>query len=467
MFTGTLYTTQASAANMLCAKKSVLLGWEQGLGKTVISIAAVEKLLELEYIKSVLVIAPSHLTYQWEDKINEFSTSNSKVITAKDKSGREYVLDERIPYTITSYALFRRDYEKIKERNWDCIICDEAQEFKNNKSKTAKLIKKLNVEINPSYRWALTGTAISNKLEELYSIFYWVDSGFLPSWPQFEKAHIVRNHYTNQIENYKNLEELSKHLKKKMHRRTQEDLKGQLPELVEQTLYLDKTKDYKEKENALLNALTEYAERVREIILTDGDLFRVPRDSNVSRAFHGVRGNTAFACKRDHCVRLVTELLEENDKNRVVVFSFYKEPLYDLKDIFQEKAVLYTGDHGDKEKAAAIHSFKECKERVLLSSDAGSTGLDLPFANYVIHLDIPFSHGKLDQRNKRITRVGSSFKTSTVIYLLLRNSLEQFFFDIVKKKKDLADATYYGDHDKVKIKTISLRKYLDEARRSD
>lgn len=455
MFLGDLYDIQKPAANFLCVKERAILSWEQGTGKTVIAIAAAEKLRELNKASKVLVIAPSHICWQWADKIGEFSDESFSVVESKKRSTRTYGAD--VPWTITSYALFRKDFETIFTKPWDIIICDEAQEFKNNKSKTAKLLKELNREVNPAYKWALTGTVISNKLEELYSIMYWVDKRFFPAWPEFEKRHIVRHPTTNQILKYKNLTTVAESLPKRMDRKTQKDLAGQMPKLVEQFIYLEKDKELRNAEHILADALRD----------SRPDNILTSFDPDISRALHGVRQALVSEKKQEEAVRLVEKVLTENFSNRIVIFSYYKEPLYQLRTRITNETTffsfLYTGDQTSDQKRDAVKAFKE-SQSVLLSSNAGKAGLDLPFANYIIHLDIPFSWEVLDQRNKRITRASSEFDTAKAIYLVVKHSIEEYYYQLVKQKGKLADAIYSVSDDQIVMRPQSLIGFLNESR---
>lgn len=455
MFLGELYKGQKTGAEFLCAKETALLAYEQGTGKTIISLAAAEKLRSMGLITNCLVITLSSITWQWQDKVKEFTDSSVSTVSARDTDSRLYGQDTF--YTITSYPLFRRDFETISEKNWDLIICDEAQEFKNNKSKTAKLIKQLNTKNKGRYRWALTGTVISNHLEELYSIMYWVDKKFLPPWPTFEKRHIVRNTRTNQIVRYQGLSELSPYLKKRMQRKNHSDIPG-MPELLPPRLfYTEKSDDLKEAEINLLQHLNRLADDFE--LDSSGAPKGVPHDSEVSRAFHKVRQNLTPDSKLLDADRFIKATLEENDHNRVVVFSFFKEPLRRLAEALgSTESFLFTGDQDSEAKHRAVENFRR-QSSVLLCSNAGSTGLDLPFANHLIHLDVPFSWGILDQRTKRITRASSQWSSVTVNFFVVKNSLEEYYYENTLRKGALAEATYQGHIDELTVKSQSLRSF--------
>lgn len=460
MFVGKLYKPQIPAAEKLVNRRKFLLAWEQGTGKTVIAIAAIAKLFELSKARTALVVAPTSIAWQWQDKIHELTTLKAGLVEANKKKLRadyEKTLTQMTDgVLVVPYSLFRRDFTKLKKIKWDIVIADEAQEFSNNATQTAKKIKAFNQIVNPTYRWALTGTSISNKLEELYSIMYWVDRNFLPPWPVFETRHIVRNEF-GAIYKYQNLKALNEYLQVRMDRKTHADMAGQMPELLEVIHKIEHTKDYIEAEQNLLVILDDFVDSIT--FDSEGNP-KLPGSSKVRKAYHKAAAALISDTKLKAAERLTDQILEENPSNRVVIFCKYKDPLYNLGWELRGKATYFTGDQPLVQRRHNIEQFRSGQCRVLLASNAGSTGLDLPFANYIIHLDVSPSHSLDDQRNKRITRATSVHRTAVAYYLVVENSLEEFIMLTVKRKGRLAKAVQEGTEDEVVIRPTSLRKYL-------
>ena len=86
---------------------------------------------------------------------------------------------------ITSYSLARKDIKLLEMFDWQRIVLDEAQNIKNPKSAQTKAIFKLNA----SSRLALTGTPVENRLMDLWSIFNFLNPGYLGTQTQFRKAY--------------------------------------------------------------------------------------------------------------------------------------------------------------------------------------------------------------------------------------------------------------------------------------
>lgn len=457
MFKGKLYSEQISGAEFLANKKKSLLAWEQGTGKTVISIATSDKLAELDKAAKVLVLCPTSFSWQWVDEIEEFTTMRPVWVTAKNKESRAYeVKDNEI--WVVGWHLFRNDYKKIKDVEWDIVVADEAQEFASPRSKTRKLMLALNRQVDPTYRWALTGTAINRKLEDLHSIMYWVDKEFLPPWPKFEEQHIVRNDFGT-ITDYKNLKALHKHLPHRVSVKTHKDMEGKLPKILPKVVRLPKSKEYKEIETRFLELAEDYVDQIK--VDGQGNLITPRRSKELGDVWQDLRRGLAGP-KLDFAAKEARDVLGENPNNRYVLFSFYKDPLYEMESIFQEMEVpcwKFTGDESQEEKRANVHSFRD-DGGVLLASDAGHKGLNLPFANYLAHLDVPFSFGRLDQRNKRITRRSSTFGSVVVTYILIEDSMEEYYMQLVKNQEDLHNAVFHGSADEVAAKEYSLRQFL-------
>ena len=110
-------------------------------------------------------------------------------------------------------------------------------------------------------------------------------------------------------------------------------------------------------------------------------------------------------------------------------------------------AVPYTGEMNALKKEDAKVKFQTRPHiRVLVSSDAGGYGVDLPQANLLINYDQPWSAGLAVQRNGRIIRASSSWETVTVQDILIKNSIEQRQHDMLRQKNTIAGAILDGEN---------------------
>ena len=164
-----------------------ILADDMGLGKTLQALAVVQKAKEEDGPMPVLVICPTTVVFNWESEIQKFAPTLTTLKLAGVERKQFFKEIPNYDVVITSYALVRRDINKLKEYNFRYVILDESQNIKNAMSQTAQAVKK----IQASHKLALSGTPIENKLEELWSVFDFLMPGFLFSMAEFNSRYQV------------------------------------------------------------------------------------------------------------------------------------------------------------------------------------------------------------------------------------------------------------------------------------
>lgn len=493
MFKGTLKPYQVDAVAKMVAQKRILVAYEMGLGKTPMTIAAIEELKP----KLTLVLCLASLKFQWEKEIKKFSDKSPLVIdgtVAKRHKLYEQVFEH--DYIIMNYEQVVNDWEIIKQINFDAIVCDEATAIKGFRAKRAKKVKDLAKKID--IKFALTGTPIENgKPEEIFSIMQFVDSTVLGRFDIFDKTFIIRNYFGG-VERYRNLPTLHTVLAKNSVRKSQkdEDVKPYLPEAVYREpllIPLDKASLslYRYIATDLINLLTEASElfgknfnlashygqsfdpgdpanQMRGEIMSRIGALRmlcsspqVLLDSYENFQAHTGKGSAYIHSlgellhtvsktpKLDATVTYLTDHLDIDNTYKAVVFTSYLRSVDVLVDRLNAKgfnAVAYTGEMNAVKKEEAKVKFQTNPEiRVLVSSDAGGYGVDLPQANLLLNYDQPWSAGLAVQRNGRINRTSSEWPTITIQDILIKDSIEQRQYDMLQQKKSVANAVLDGE----------------------
>ena len=491
-FNGILKPYQVEAVDRMVFRKKMLVAYEMGLGKTCMTIAAVEKLKDDGAItKPVLVIALSSLKYQWQKEINKFSNATTTVIDGS-KTSRVKSWEESTNYLICNYETIVADWELIKDYEWGAVICDEATAIKGFRSKRSKAVKKLASKV--PIRFALTGTPIENgRPEEVYSIMQFVDDTLLGRFDLFDQTFIVRNHFGG-VQRYRNLNVFHEKMKQASVRKIQTDLDvaPYLPDTIYRdpiTIALDKKTAslYNFIADELSNELIEAqqllgasfslfahygheskpgspADMMRGSIMSKITALRMLCDhpqllENSAKLFDEQQGNgSAYASslkargllegviksqKLQELKAYVTDHLDTDPDAKVVVFTSWVGM---LELIHAELGgTLYTGNMNAKEKEASKEKFltdPDC--RVFISSDAGGYGVDLPNANLLVNYDLPWSAGLAVQRNGRIKRASSRWPSITIQDIIVGNSIEERQHDMLQQKNAVADAVMDG-----------------------
>ena len=490
MFKGILKPYQPEAVDKMVNRKQMLVAYEMGLGKTCMTIAAIEK---LNLSEPVLVVALSSLKYQWQKEIEKFSDKTSIVIDGtKPQRIKQYEECLTYNYVITNYESVVNDWDLIKELNFSAIICDEATAIKGFRSKRTKAIKKLAEGV--SIRFALTGTPIENgRPEELYSIMQFVDPKLLGRFDLFDQTFIVRNHFGG-VQRYRNLPIFHEKMKTASVRKVQTD--PDVAPYLPDTIHLDPIKlSLDKKTSTLYNFIADelsqelyeaqqllgvnfsliahyghdskpgsQADMLRGSIMSKITALRMlcdhpdlllesaakfeKQDGDGSAYVYGLKDRDLLVDinkqpKLDILKNYVLDHLETDPEAKVVIFTSYVGMLPKIKEVVG--GTLYTGSMNSKEKEASKIKFltdPEC--RVFISSDAGGYGVDLPVANLLVNYDLPWSAGLAVQRNGRIKRASSRWPSIIIQDLVVANSIEERQHEMLQQKNAVADAVMDG-----------------------
>lgn len=470
----------------------VLLGLVMGAGKTVTTIAAIERLFESGDVDRCLVVVPASLKYQWKREIEKFTDSRVALIDgtpkAREKAWRSAISTR---YVIVNPESLMKDQDFLKTTPCQAIVVDEATMLKSRVSKRSKMIKKIAKPI--LYRYALTGQPIENRPEELYSIMEFVDPTVLGNFTAFDRTFIVRDHFGKPTR-YRNLKTLHESMQTCMIRKTREDIADQLPKIINQVIpvaFDNRGADlYRIIANDLLHQLQQVMNKhggsfnlwkhyndpasndaqgeimarltVLRMLCDNPELIRLsaqyyadPSKPKQGSAYaHTIMTEVlptpiTASPKMDAVVEYITDVLSEDPNNKVVLFSFFKENLRLIQKATSgiTQSVMFMGGMSAEERDTSKQKFStDPSTRLFLSSDAGGYGVDLPMANYLISYDLPWSSGKLEQREARIIRLSSQFPHVTIATFVMKGSIEERQYEMLQQKRSINEAFVDGKH---------------------
>ncbi len=452
-----LYGYQEEGVLHLAFGRRALLADDMGLGKTVQAIAATALLKQLRDIQHVLIVCPASLKHQWAREIRRFTSLSVQVIEGNPIQRRNLYRDLQF-FNIINYELVRFDEEEIIRREFDLVILDEAQRIKNWRTKTADKVKRL----RSPYAFVLTGTPLENRLDELYSIFQFIDPTILgPLW-RFNNRYYEterRSSGSYKVLGYKNLDELRRRIAPNVLRRVREEVLLDLPERIESNFFVEMTGPqwaaYEEYEQRVAKLMAQARRRPltpeqHQILL--GCLVKMRLICN-ALALHDPEIKPQDHEKTAPKLRELREILGEqvaSNGRKAILFSQWSKMLALTEPMLERLGlgwVKLTGAVPTKKRGALIEQFfEDPKCKVFLSTDAGGVGLNLQAASMVINLDLPWNPAVLDQRIARAHRHGQRHVVN-VINLIAKGTIEERMLDTLAAKRAVFEAAFNEDSD--------------------
>jgi superfamily II DNA or RNA helicase len=440
-----LFPYQLAGVQHLAANGRAMLADDMGLGKTVQALAACEVLRRRGEATRVLVVTSATLKHQWAREIERYTGASASVIGGAAAARRE-ALESDTPYKVLNYELTWRELQTLQTLEADVLILDEAQRAKNFRTRTATTLR----AIPSRFLFVLTGTPVENRLDDLYALLQLVDPDVLgPLW-RFNLDFHAQN-ARGRVEGYRNLGALRQRTAPWVLRRRKEEVLSQLPPLVEQTRYTGMTEaqvqlegGYRAEAAQLLSIAERRPLSKEEMQAAMGLLLKARQACNAVELCD--REREPGSPKLDEFESLVGEIVAQGPA-KILVFSEWTEMLKLAARRLDGLKVGWTMLHGGvntERRPALIERFKTDPDlRVLLSTDAGGTGLNLQVASYVIHLDLPWNPGRLDQRTARAHRLGQT-RGVVVTYLCAEGGIERAIERVLGQKREMRGAALDG-----------------------
>ena len=427
---------------------------DMGLGKTLQTIARlVQERADGVAPEPTLLVVPTSVIGNWQKEVQKFAPH----LSVQVHHGPERTQDAAAfmaqtagqALVITSYALVRRDQALFAARDWHRVVLDEAQNIKNPAAAQTKAILKLRTR----HRLALTGTPVENRLTDLWSIFNFLNPGYLDTQARFRKRFelpVQRDRDPVQTTTLKRLVEpfILRRLK------SDKAIIHDLPDKLEAIQYCNLSKE----QAALYETVVREVER--ELEAKDGiarqglmlsTLMKLKQICNHPAQF--LHDGSPFTAERSHKVQRLQEMLEEAMAagDSVLIFSQFTEVAAELERLLRQEWHYPThylhGGTPRTRREAMIAAFQDPEAEpaiFVLSLKAGGVGITLTKANHVFHFDRWWNPAVEDQASDRAFRIGQE-KTVFVHKFVTLGTLEERISDMIEEKKALAGAIVGND----------------------
>ena len=428
-----------------------ILADDMGLGKTLQILTFL--LSEKEDGRSgdqirTLIVTPASLVYNWQKEILTFTPALSCKIIAGTAAARKELLnsdgENDADIWITSYDLLKRDIADYENLVFANQVIDEAQYIKNHGTQASKSVRL----VNSSFRMALTGTPIENRLSELWSIFDFLMPGFLLGYQGFRET------YEEAIMRSDDSDDTANRLRTLVHpfilRRLKKDVLAELPDKIEKTVtvrlegeqrklydaYAQRLRMYLAKQNP-----EEFRQNKLEILK---ELTRLRQLCCGPELFlENYHGENA---KLEACMELVRQAIENGHK--LLVFSQFTSVLDEVEKALKKEKIAdfrIDGSVPKEKRMQMVEAFDTNDVPVFcISLKAGGTGLNLTAADIVIHFDPWWNVAAQNQATDRAHRIGQE-NTVTVYELIAEHTIEEQIQKLQHSKQDLAEEILSGE----------------------
>ncbi|WP_461479676.1 DEAD/DEAH box helicase [Paenibacillus sp. PvR148] len=459
-FRGTLRPYQVEGISWLMFLRECGLGGcladDMGLGKTIQMITYLLLLREKHLTEGTadpspsLLICPTSVLGNWQKELQRFAPDLRVHLhygpgRAKGETFAESCRD--CDLVLTTYTLAHLDETELASMHWESICLDEAQNIKNAYTKQAASIRKL----TGRHRIALTGTPIENRLTELWSIFDFLNPGYLGTLRDFTQRYVGAIERTQDPELIAKVQRL---IRPFLLRRLKKDpsIQLDLPEKYEYKTYISLTTEQ----------ATLYETYIRDMFERIDTMSPMERRGMILAALTKLKqicNHPALLTKEspqspwrgrsnkvERLLEMVQELRQEGDK--CLIFTQFVESGLLLQRVFGEelggKIPFLHGGSSKAERDRMIETFQNEAQTdttdsgiFLLSLKAGGTGLNLTAANHVFHFDRWWNPAVENQATDRAFRIGQTRHVQVHKFVTL-GTLEERIDEMIDKKMGLS-----------------------------
>jgi superfamily II DNA or RNA helicase len=403
-----------------------LLADDMGLGKTLQALCAVRG--------RTLVVAPTSVLHNWANEIRRFRPGLRYAIY----HGAQRQLAAAADVTLTTYAILRLDAEELGRETWDTVVLDEAQTIKNPDSQVAQAAYRLQAR----FRVALSGTPVENRLDELWSQFYFLNPGLLGGRQQFQERY-ARPIAAGQAGAAARLRE---RLRPFVLRRRKQEVAAELPPRTDVVLHCVLSEAERQVYDAIRAATREQV------------VARLAAGGSVLEALEALLRLRQACChaglvpgqeaETSSKVVLLLETLEQvvAEGHKALVFSQWTSLLDRVEPPLRAAGIDFVRlDGATRDRAGVVRRFQDAAGPpvLLISLRAGGLGLNLTAADHVFLLDPWWNPAVEDQAADRTHRLGQD-RPVLVYHLVAEDTVEERILALQAHKRALSDAALEG-----------------------
>lgn len=501
---------QADGVARSYLQRDQLVTWDTGMGKTHHALALTALLFEDDLIDHCLVVCEKNKFGEWTE---DFATYTKLVTTRYYGPKRKAILDDLPQVMIGVYETIRNDAASKADGKQRAlvsgpltqalvgkrvlVIYDEMSKLKNRSSGIYRHHEHMLTAISRGHtdglrRVGLTATPIERDPENAFNIFRLLWPGFM-TVSQFEEEHVKGRDIYDRPYGFKNIGDADhsepwvipfskkvEHLLQIKHK-TDPDVIDQFPKQVEEFTYVEQHQREEEFYNAVQDLIREEADSVFAEMAGFGLLRQIAchphsvlhSQGEMARKVVEIVGEEGI---RDIPCNKLERLVEYLDHvvagqgAQAVVFTFYGQSVLPiLRERLEAEGYKVSINHGQmttSQRDESKRAFKEGETDIFLTSDAGSRGLNLPNASYVINYELPLTHANYIQRINRIHRIDSTHESVTCQSFITAYTAEEGVVRLNEQRNTWADLLLDDEDDMGERMTAEDRRAIIKLARS-
>ena len=426
--------------------QGALLADDMGLGKTLQTIACIENLFaSCSQPTPALVVVTTSLLGNWLAEFKRFAPARNVVIlhgSDRDKL-RNVIRPEDV--ILTTYSTLARDLAWHLRQEYLVAVIDEASLIRNPDTDHSKAVAKLNA----ANRIALTGTPVENSARDLWSIFRFIQPGWLGTRSHFKER------YETPISSPETAPRAAALLRLKASpfvlRRTKSEVAPELPSKILIDEFCELSKDQLATYRDLLAAGRKRIDEIRDSgqegaarMQTLTTLLRLRQTCCDLALLDSAKLRELPIPRRSAKLERLLNIAEQSiaSGSRILVFSQFQKQLVEIESALSKLEIpsLRLDGKSRKRQELVEHFQSDSGPPIfLISLKAGGYGLNLTAADIVIHFDPWWNPAAEAQATDRAHRIGQT-KPVTVFRLLTKGTVEEKVVRLQSTKKALADS---------------------------
>ncbi len=394
---------------------SAILADEVGLGKTMEAGIIIKEFLISGLAKSVLILVPPSLVYQWQDELQ--TKFNLSFMQKDDPNFKDPASHELLIFSHSS-ATSSGKSDFLKQRNWDMIIVDEAHSMKNASTQKHRLLK----ELPRKFTLFLSATPIQNNLSELYNLVELLKPGTFGTLSEFKTRYADDSQMRKINPFFK--DELQKKLSKIIIRTTRQQVKKYInfTERIPYTKILKPTNNERDLYDKITNKVHEYYDSGYDILYlmviqrlissstesTKQALFKMKKSELFNESDYNELMEIANRIKIDTKTNDLLDVIRNDAISKFLIFTEYYTTQDYLAKILKEKGysvTLFNGKMSLTERAESVEKFRN-ESQIMISTGAGGEGQNFQFCHNIVNYDLPWNPMNVEQRVGRVHRIG-------------------------------------------------------------